>query len=100
MGPMPAPRVCTGTGVGGGHGGGDSGEDEEEGEDQLPQHGADAAGVDDGDFTLVERIRVLGGGHGGTELHHTRRSCSWDGRKEGRGVKAQDDAKAHRKVGL
>jgi hypothetical protein len=56
---MPAPRLCTG--VAGCHGGGDSGEDEEEGEDQLAQHGADAAGVDD--LVLVERVHVLGG-HG------------------------------------
>ena len=61
----------------GGHGGGDSGEDEEEGEDQLPQHGADAAGVDDDDVTLVERIRMLGV-HARAELHEARRSGSWD----------------------
>jgi hypothetical protein len=53
----------------GGHGGGDSDEYEEEGEDQLPQHGADAAGVDDV-VVLVERVHVLGG-HGGIEFYKT-----------------------------
>jgi hypothetical protein len=65
------------------HGCGDSGEDEEEGEDQLPQHGADAAGVDD--LVLVERVHVLGG-HGGSELHET--SCLFlflGGKDQGRG---------------
>ena len=60
----------------GGHGGGDSGEDEEEGEDQLPEHGADAAGVDD-DVALVERIRMLGV-HARAELHKACCSGSWD----------------------